>query len=102
MLRVTKTENGMVRGFPGTDARITVFKGIPFADDTSGENRWRAPQPAKNWEGVRDCYEFAPITMQKTPGLDQNAFYSKEWHVDPEVPMGEDSLQRGLCMGDGI
>ncbi|MBQ1358492.1 MAG: carboxylesterase family protein [Oscillospiraceae bacterium] len=92
MLRVTKTENGMVRGFPGTDARITVFKGIPFADDTSGENRWRAPQPAKNWEGVRDCYEFAPITMQKTPGLDQNAFYSKEWHVDPEVPMGEDSL----------
>ena len=92
MLRVTKTENGMVRGFPGTDARITVFKGIPFADDTSGENRWRAPQPAKDWEGVRDCYEFAPITMQKVPGLDQNAFYSKEWHVDPEVPMGEDSL----------
>ena len=28
MLRVTKTENGIVRGFPGTDARITVFKGV--------------------------------------------------------------------------
>jgi len=93
MLRLTKTENGLVRGFPGTDARITVFKGIPYAAETSGENRWRAPQPAKDWEGVRDCYEFGPITMQKIPGEDPNAFYSKEWHVDPEVPMGEDSLR---------
>ena len=92
MLRITKTENGMVKGLPGTDARITVFKGIPYAADTSGKNRWRAPQPAENWEGVRECYEFSPITMQKTPGEDPNAFYSKEWHVDPEVPMGEDSL----------
>ena len=92
MLRITKTESGMVQGYPGTDARITVYKGIPFAADTSGENRWRPPQPVKPWEGVRKCYEFAPITMQKTPGQDPDAFYSKEWHVDPEVPMGEDSL----------
>ena len=92
MLRITKTESGMVQGYPGTDARITVYKGIPFAADTSGENRWRPPQPVKPWEGVRKCYAFAPITMQKTPGQDPDAFYSKEWHVDPEVPMGEDSL----------
>ena len=92
MLRVTKTENGMVKGLAGTDARTTVYKGIPFAASTAGENRWRAPQPAENWEGIRECFEFAPITMQKVPGLDQNAFYSKEWHVDPEVPMSEDSL----------
>lgn len=93
MLRFTKTENGAVKGFPGTDARITVFKGIPFAAATSGKNRWRAPQPAENWTGVRECYDFGPITMQKVPGENQDAFYSKEWHVDPEVPMGEDSLR---------
>ena len=29
MLRITKTETGMVHGLPGTDARITVYKGIP-------------------------------------------------------------------------
>jgi len=92
MLRTTKTENGLVRGLPGTDARITVYKGIPYAADTSGKNRWRAPQPAENWEGVRNCFEFSPITMQATPGKDPEAFYAKEWHVDPEVPMGEDSL----------
>ena len=97
MLRITKTETGMVKGFPGTDARITVFKGIPYAADPSGENRWRAPQPAKPWEGIRECYAFGPITMQAIPGKDPNAFYSKEWNVDPEIPMAEDgSLQLNI------
>ena len=92
MLRQVKTENGIVRGFPGTNARITVFKGIPYAAAPVGELRWRAPQPAENWEGVRDCYEFPPIAMQPTPGKDPDAFYSKEWHVDPEISMSEDCL----------
>ena len=73
MLRVTKTESGMVKGFPGTDARITVFKGIPFAAPTCGDNRWRAPQPPKSWEGVRECYEFGPITMQAVASASASA-----------------------------
>ena len=93
MLRETFTENGRVRGVVGTDARITVYKGIPFGADTSGKNRWRAPQPAENWEGVRDCSEFGPIPFQRVPGRDPEAFYAKEWHVDPEVPMSEDCLR---------
>ncbi|MDD6678057.1 MAG: carboxylesterase family protein [Firmicutes bacterium] len=93
MLRTTKTEGGLVKGFPGTDARITVYKGIPYAADTAGENRWRPPQPAEKWEGVRECYEFGPISMQKTPGKDPDAFYSKEWHVDSRIPMSEDGLR---------
>ena len=92
MLRKTMTESGAVRGFPGTNARITVFKGIPYAAPPVGELRWRAPQPPAKWEGVRDCYEYGPIAMQTGPGLDPDAFYSKEWHVDPEVPMSEDCL----------
>ncbi len=92
MLRETITENGRVRGLTGTDARITVYKGIPYAAPPVGENRWRAPQPCENWEGVRECFEFGPINMQRTPGKNPDAFYSKEWHVDPEVPMSEDSL----------
>ena len=92
MLRETKTENGLVRGVVGTNARITVYKGIPYAAPPVGENRWRAPQPVENWEGVRSCYEFGPICYQNTPGKDPEAFYSKEWHVDPEVPNSEDGL----------
>ena len=96
MLRETRTENGRVRGVVGTDARITVYKGVPFAADTSGENRWRPPQPAKDWDGVRLCAEFGPIPNQDTPGKDPEAFYAKEWHVDPEVPMGEDCLRANI------
>ncbi|MBR4797766.1 MAG: carboxylesterase family protein, partial [Oscillospiraceae bacterium] len=68
MLRETRTENGRVRGIVATDARITVYKGIPFGADTSGKNRWRPPQPAEDWEGVRECYEFGEISMQRVPG----------------------------------
>lgn len=63
ILRVVKVENGTVRGLPAADPRVTSFKGIPFAAPTIGDNRWRAPQPRKDWEGVLQVYEFAPVSM---------------------------------------
>jgi para-nitrobenzyl esterase len=86
-------ETGVVEGIPAADPRITVFKGIPFAAPPVGELRWRAPQPAKPWVGVLKADHFGPIAMQEVPGKDPNAFYSKEWHVDPDIPMSEDCLQ---------
>lgn len=91
MLRTVETQYGKLRGLPGTDPRITVYKGIPFAAPPVGKNRWRAPQPCESWEGVRDAFEFGPISVQDTPGLGTDV-YCKEWHVDPEIPMGEDCL----------
>ncbi len=92
MLRIIRTENGMVRGLPAADPRITVFKGIPFAAPPVRELRWRAPQHAANWNGVRACLEFMPIAMQRIPGENPQAFYAKEWHVEPAVAMDEDCL----------
>ena len=91
MLRQVRTENGWVRGIEAADPRITAFKGIPFAAPPVGRNRWRAPKPCENWAGVRDCSRFAPISMQWIPGLGDD-IYCREWHVDPEIPMGEDCL----------
>ena len=91
MLRTVKTECGIVRGIEAADPRITAFKGVPFAAPPTGENRWRAPQPCKPWDGVLDCARFAPISMQDTPGLG-DGFYNREWHVDPQIPMSEDCL----------
>ncbi len=91
MLRQVKTENGWVRGIEAADPRITAFKGIPFAAPPTGRNRWRAPKPCESWAGVRDCSRFAPISMQWIPGLGDD-IYCREWHVDPEIPMGEDCL----------
>ena len=89
MIRTAATQNGLVRGIEAADPRITAFKGIPFAAPPVGENRWRAPQPCENWEGIRDASRFAPISVQDTPGLG-NDVYCREWHVDPEIPMSED------------
>ncbi len=91
MLREVTTENGIVRGLPAADPRITSFKGIPFAAPPVGKNRWRAPQPAANWEGVRNCFEWAPIAVQDTPGLGTD-IYCREWHVDPQIAIDEDCL----------
>lgn len=91
MLREVQTKYGKVRGLPAADPRITSFKGIPFAAPPVGENRWRAPQPCKPWDGVRDCFKFGPLSMQDRPGLGTDV-YCKEWHVDSEVEISEDNL----------
>jgi para-nitrobenzyl esterase len=46
------------------DGGISVFKNIPFAAPPVGPLRWRAPQPAPDWSGVRDASKFGPICMQ--------------------------------------
>ncbi len=76
MLRIVKTEAGIVRGIPAADPRITAFKGIPFAAPPVGELRWKAPQAPIPWEGIRDCLAFGPISMQETPGLNPNDIYT--------------------------
>ena len=98
MIRIARTENGMVKGIEAADPRITAFKGIPFAAPPVGKNRWRAPQPAENWEGVREAYRFAPISMQSTPGLGTD-IYCREWHVDPDIDMSEDCLYLNIWTG---
>jgi para-nitrobenzyl esterase len=37
---------------------VRIFKGIPYAAPPLGENRWRAPQPAAKWDGVRNANAF--------------------------------------------
>src|SRR5271155_2380843 len=55
-----KTDTGLVSGAPGkTAAEVRVFKGIPFAAPPVGDLRWRAPQPAAKWEGVRAGDQFS-------------------------------------------
>lgn len=92
MLMQVRTENGVVEGLEAADPRIISFKGIPFAAPPVGERRWRAPQPAENWEGMLKAYRFAPISVQNPPGADPRDLYSREWNVNPGIAMSEDCL----------
>jgi para-nitrobenzyl esterase len=48
-----RIDTGMVTGATTTSTEVRVFKGIPFAAPPVGDLRWRAPQPAPHWDGVR-------------------------------------------------
>ncbi|HXY35509.1 MAG TPA: carboxylesterase family protein, partial [Planctomycetaceae bacterium] len=51
-----KIDTGLVQGVASSDSGdVIVFRGIPYAAPPVGELRWRPPQPAKAWEGVREC-----------------------------------------------
>ncbi len=91
MLRETQVKYGKLRGLPGNDPRVTVYKGIPFASPPTGDLRWRAPAPCRSWDGVKECYTFGPISIQDQPALGDD-LYSREWHVDKDIPMDEDCL----------
>jgi para-nitrobenzyl esterase len=60
--QVADTANGKLRGI--TSNAVTAFKGIPFAAPPVGPNRWRPPQPAADWAGIRDASEFGHDCMQ--------------------------------------
>lgn len=91
--RMVEIESGALQGIFGYDPRITVFKGVPYAAPPVGKLRWRAPQPAEKWEGVRPAAEYGPMAMQSTPGLDPNDFWTKELHpAGPEFRRSEDCL----------
>ena len=89
MIKETRVENGRLHGIQCADPRIIAYKGVPFAAPPVGKNRWRAPQPAEDWEGVLDCARFKPISLQVVPGSQHN-IYEREWNVDPDIEMSED------------
>ena len=93
MLRKVQVKNGVLQGLVGKDPRITVFRGVPYAKPPVGELRWRAPQPAEDWEGTRKCYEYGDMPMMRIHPGTGNDFYTKELHpTSADYGMSEDCL----------
>src|SRR5437867_4080468 len=60
--RVVRVDSGELQGV--LDDGVVSYKGIPFAAPPVGDLRWRPPQPAAAWPGVRQAAEFGADCMQ--------------------------------------
>ncbi|XP_042269178.1 acetylcholinesterase-like [Thunnus maccoyii] len=89
---VINTRHGKVQGkllsVLGGDVR--AFLGIPYGKPPIGKLRFRAPEPAEKWEGVKDatkfsnsCYQLLDTTFPGFPGTEM-------WN--PNTPLSEDCL----------
>src|SRR5438874_940680 len=59
-----RIEAGLISGAAAAAPGVRVFKGIPFAAAPIGRLRWRAPQPAAKWTGVRRADTFGNVCVQ--------------------------------------
>jgi para-nitrobenzyl esterase len=107
-----KTANGIVEGI--TSSGISIFRGIPFARPPVGELRWKAPQPVKNWEGVRKAYQFGARAMQmnvfgdmvfRSDGVSEDCLYLNVWTPakmeNAKLPVLVYFYGGGFVAGDG-
>ena len=83
-----KTAKGVVEGTADKSSGVRTFKGIPFAAPPVGDLRWQAPQPVKNWQGVRKADKFGPRCMQRpiysdmkfrSNGVSEDCLYLNVW-----------------------
>jgi para-nitrobenzyl esterase len=72
------TRDGAVRGVDVSGGY--AFRALPYAAPPTGNRRWRAPQPAASWRGIRDAAQYGPSCPQK-PSL-----------FEPPGPRSEDCL----------
>ncbi|HEY0527674.1 MAG TPA: carboxylesterase family protein [Gemmatimonadaceae bacterium] len=66
-----KIDTGTLEGID--TAGVSIFRGIPYATPPVGSLRWRPPQPAKSWSGVRPANALGHNCIQHQPYSDINA-----------------------------
>jgi para-nitrobenzyl esterase len=81
-----RVEGGMLQGT--VEDGLTVYRGVPFAATPLGDLRWKAPQPAAKWDGVKKASAFAPMCAQgmrtpaspgQGPAMSEDCLYLNVW-----------------------
>ena len=88
---IAQTTRGAVRGTQ--ENRISVFRGIPYAEPPVGKLRFRPPVLRQGWDGVRNAMRFGEIV----PQTDESPF---DRMLLPEAPQGDDCLNLNVWTPD--
>jgi para-nitrobenzyl esterase len=84
-----RTKLGIVAGEETNGIRR--YLGIPFAQPPIGPLRFRAPQPAKPWSGIRNATQFAASPIQPShPNQSEDCLYLNIYaplRVDKPLPV---------------
>ena len=108
-----KTKNGTVEGTAEASG-VRVYRGIPFAAPPVGGLRWKPPQPAQNWSGVRPGDKFGAQCMQRrvfsdmvfrASGMSEDCLFLNVWtpakSADERLPVLVYFYGGGFIAGDG-
>jgi para-nitrobenzyl esterase len=79
---IVKVDTGSLQGV--LEYNMQAFKNIPYAAPPVGDLRWRPPQPALAWNGVRDASKFGESCPQQ---------YIKNLSTGLGLPGSEDCLK---------
>ena len=69
---------------------VSAFHGIPYAAAPIASRRFRPPEPAEPWSGVRDCTTSGSICPQGSPGAasrlvqDEDCLNLNVWTAGPD------------------
>lgn len=64
---IVTTPSGELEGLHDPDSGVLSFRGVPYAEPTSGPDRWRPPRRVVGWTGVRPALEFGDDCPQPAP-----------------------------------
>ncbi|MGD0606520.1 MAG: carboxylesterase family protein [Streptosporangiaceae bacterium] len=91
---VVTTTGGTLRGT--TVGPAAEFLGIPYAAPPVGPLRWRPPQPAAPWTGIRDATAFAPHCPQPPSGFGVASTSENCLYLNVYTPSGARAGARNL------